>query len=109
MPSLRLGPTRSVADLSIVGLAGSPDTKAPIAITPPISRPCGPRPAAGDPAWRLNHSRKIWALAQLVNFVSAKLGMYFSLASPPIFPEPGPDHGSGKRLRTNVTRVSFET
>ena len=61
---------------------------------------------AGEPGCRLNHSRRICALSQFVNFVSASVGIYLSFGSTTTFPPPAPSHARGRMLFVNTTGAS---
>src|SRR5262249_3099102 len=90
----RLTPTVSVAELSGVMPTGSPLTLAPRGMTPPLSRPFGPVPWAGEPALRLNQSHMTCASAHEVKLVvSESCGTCLNSGSALALLPPGPLHG----------------
>src|SRR5436190_18017005 len=75
----RTTPTRNVAVFTGFVPPTSPEIDAPIGTTPPLSRPFGPEPMPGEPAWSVNHSRNTCACSQVVKLVvSESCGMRFS-------------------------------
>src|SRR5262249_31757873 len=95
----------SVALDCVVWLGGWPEIDAPNGVTPPLLRPFGPVPRAGEPGCKLNQVRRICACAQFVNTVSETCGVCVSIGLVIELPLPGPLQGRGRMLLFSVTVV----
>src|SRR6266496_4858555 len=99
---VRRTPAVRVAVVRLFVPFGSPAMEAPNGMTPPLSRPFGPVPRAGEPGRRLNQSRITCACSQVVKKVSDTCGMYLRRGWLVELPPPNPAHGYGIRLFVNV-------
>src|ERR1043166_9319819 len=100
---VRTVPTRRVAVVWLLVPIGSPESEAPIGLTPPLSSPLGPVPRAGEPGRRVNQSRTICAWSHVARSVSESWGLYLSNGALVELPPPGPVQTKGMRLLLKVT------
>src|SRR5882762_9873575 len=99
----RSTPTVRVAVVRLLVPLGSPAMEAPRGMTPPLSRPFGPVPRAGEPGKRLNQSRNTCAWSQVVKAVSDTCRMYLRRGLFVELPPPRLGQGYGIRLLVKVT------